>query len=526
MNTLLVPPPDGVTVRMYRQGHGDCFLLAFPRQTPNNDRPFYVLIDCGLKPGSQNFIHPDPATNGFRKGPTTSEIVAHIGQSTGNHLDLVIITHEHQDHVNGIWKEDKPYFDDLTIDCAWFAWTEDPKDDLANTLRARHKDQLLGLIEARRQLALAADEDSLRRLTRLDSLLALETGSENENFNHAELMAAAKDPSKSINKQGLKLIKEKATLNKGVEYLRPGEKKELPSTTIQVYVLGPPRSESLLTDENPVGNEAFPDENAEEISGNNSNRNGFSFRAGTLRESDAINSPFDARHHLSFTELINANTFVKEHYGDEKVNEDERDGIEVSPNASWRRIDQEWLFSAENLALQLNTGINNTSLVLAFELPASKKVLFFAGDAQRGNWISWSDQVWGTDKEPITARELLSRTVLYKVGHHGSHNATLAGKITDKHPNLSWMGQGKYSAEFTAMITAVNQWAITKNRPPWRHPLPSILSALKHKTNGRIFQTDKATPEKVGDISSISWNEFMARTQLNELYFDYTIKDV
>ena len=25
-------PTNGVTVRMYRQGHGDCFLLAFPRE--------------------------------------------------------------------------------------------------------------------------------------------------------------------------------------------------------------------------------------------------------------------------------------------------------------------------------------------------------------------------------------------------------------------------------------------------------------------------------------------------------------
>ena len=42
-------PASGVKVRMYRQGHGDCFLLAFPRP---NGQPAYVLIDCGYKPGS------------------------------------------------------------------------------------------------------------------------------------------------------------------------------------------------------------------------------------------------------------------------------------------------------------------------------------------------------------------------------------------------------------------------------------------------------------------------------------------
>ena len=37
-------------------------------------------------------------------------------------------------------------------------------------------------------------------------------------------------------------------------------------------------------------------------------------------------------------------------------------------NAAWRRIDHDWLHSAEALALDINNGINNTSLVLAFEL--------------------------------------------------------------------------------------------------------------------------------------------------------------
>jgi hypothetical protein len=515
MSKPLIPPPDGVTVRMYRQGHGDCFLLAFPRK--DGGKAFYLLIDCGLKPGSQNFIHPGDQDGTFRKGPTISEIVGHIGEATDNHLDLVVITHEHQDHVNGIWKKGTPYFENITIDKAWFAWTEDPKDDLANTLRARHKDQLLGLVEARRQLALAADEDSLRRLSRLDSLLAMETGSHDENFNAAEVLAATKDPSRSINKQGLKHIKDKASANKGVEYLRPGEKKPLPSTDFSVYVLGPPQSETLLTDEDPKDNEAFPDDDEP---------HGFSFRAAALTKSGTVKSPFDTRFHLSFADPVTASSFVNLNYGDATSVEDDTDKSEVTANAAWRRIDKEWLLSAENLALQLNTGINNTSLVLAFEMPESRKVLFFAGDAQRGNWVSWANQTWGTGVEQVTTRDLLGRTVLYKVGHHGSHNATLAGKTTDGHPNLSWMGQGKYAAEFTAMITAVREWAMTKNDPPWRHPLPSILSALEQKTNGRIFQTDKATLIPTNSLPPANWDDFIARSTVNDLYFDYIIRDV
>ena len=55
----LVPPPGGVTVRMYRIGHGDCFLLAFAGEAA--DKPAYVLIDCGYKPGSPKHINTKAA---------------------------------------------------------------------------------------------------------------------------------------------------------------------------------------------------------------------------------------------------------------------------------------------------------------------------------------------------------------------------------------------------------------------------------------------------------------------------------
>ncbi|OJV14794.1 MAG: hypothetical protein BGO21_19070 [Dyadobacter sp. 50-39] len=515
MSKLLIPPTDGVTVRMYRQGHGDCFLLAFA--TDNPAKPYYVLIDCGLKPGSQDFIHPSPtAETGFRKGPKIEEIVKHIGDSTGNHLDLMIVTHEHQDHLNGIWKKTKPYFQNLAIDKAWFAWTEDPDDELANTLRQRHKDQLLGLLEARKQLvALAADDDGLRRLNRLDSLLELETGSEKAAFGTEDFFAADKDITRSVNKQGLKLIKDKAAAHGGIEYLMPGDEREIAASRTKVYVFGPPRDEDLLTDEDPRGTEAFPDDD--------SPANGFSMLAAANTAPGDRKSPFDARFHLSFSDS-KPGQFVADYYGHDESDE-QADKAEVAADAPWRRIDHEWLYSAESLALQLNTGINNTSLVLAFELPRSGKVLLFAGDAQRGNWISWPQNTWRSGDEEVTVRELLGRTVLYKVAHHCSHNATLAGQTADEYPNLSWMATGKYASEFTAMITAVNKWALTKNNPPWRHPLPSIRRALEEKTSGRIFQTDQAAFTRKATLPAPAWDAFLSRATVEEMYFDYVIHD-
>lgn len=500
MADKLEAPESGVTIRMYRPGHGDCFLLAMPRM--EGDEPFYVLIDCGLKPGSQNYIHEK----------TIGQIVEHIGGATDYRLDLVVITHEHQDHVNGFWKENDPYFKDFHIEEAWLAWTEDPADKLANALRERHKDQLLSLVEARHQLALAIGEED-PEVGRLDSFLSLEFGGEDEGFNIEEMRAAATDPTRSKNKQAMKLIKDLANKNKKVRYLSPGwAPVEMEGTAgVRAYVLGPPRAEDLLESEEPVGKEKFP--------GQASAPQGLSFAAALQQKEKECREPFDKRYRISKNRALRQK-FFRNHYGLEGEGDLEKDKTEVADNASWRRIDAEWLYAAESLALKLNSGINNTSLVLAFELPKSRKVLLFTGDAQRGNWISWAD-----DKHEEEARDLLGRTVLYKVGHHGSHNATLDGDLDDHHPNLAWMGVGATKDEFAAMIPAVNAWAMEKNNPPWQHPLPSIKEALLDKAQGRVFQTDENRPAKPDNVEDADWQEFLGRSKFGELYLDYMILD-
>lgn len=500
----LIPPANGVTVRMYRLGHGDCFLLAFP-SADDPGTPFYVLIDCGFKPGSPGMLAPKR---------TIDEIVDHLRDACGGTIDLAILTHEHQDHLNGIWKANDPYFAPFTIKEAWFAWTEDPENELANRLRKRHKDTLLGLVAARQSLALAVSEDH-PSVHRIDQLLQLELGDQNETASPPAMMAAAADPEKSVNKQAYRYVRDKAAEHRGAFYMYPGiEPVPLPGTGgVRAFIFGPPEDENLIADEDPRGDEAFPRDHS------------FSFSEAVQGDTADRVSPFRREFAVPLAEaFVHDDPFWKEHYGT-GAGAPPLDRTEAAADADWRRIDADWLFSAETLALKLNTGINNTSLVVAFELPRSKKVLFFAADAQRGNWVSWADLTFADGGTTVTARDLLGRAVLYKAGHHGSHNATLNGRPEDTHPNLSWMGRGTAAEEFTAMITAVNEWAMTKNDPPWVHPLPSIKAALLRKARGKVLQTDEPVPARPTGVSAGEWTRFTGRTVFDSLYFDLTIDD-
>ncbi|MEM9329928.1 MAG: MBL fold metallo-hydrolase [Pseudomonadota bacterium] len=514
---LMKAPKEGVTIRMYRQGHGDCFLLAFPRA--GGSRPVYMLIDCGYKPGSQI------TRNG--KKVDAKRVVKDIASSTGKKIDIVLITHEHQDHVNGLGK-----FKDFEFGEAWFAWTEDPNDEDANELRRRHKDQLLGLLGARNalKLALGADAGTSESLTQIDELLALEFGNDDEdeeNDNDAllasiaipDVFGAASDPLKSKNKKAMSLVKERAEnrlrfISPHAEVVKLGD-----AAGVRAFPLGPPRNPDLLSDEDPKGNEGFP--------GHSLGSTLSFFAASKPSDGEESAMPFNPTLSIPEDSILD---ILGKHYqffqsyfqgSSDRAYEDE----EAPDNASWRRIDEEWLYSAESFALKLNRGINNTSVVLAIELEKSGKVLLFGGDAQVGNWKSWDDGYFNVDGKKVTARDLLGRTVVYKACHHASHNATLDGSVDDNYPNLGWMGLGKFGDEFTAFITAHNEWAL--NKAKWNHPLPAIKKALLHKANGRVFQTDEDSPEKPRGVPQSDWDQFMkdANVTCTDLYFEMMVHD-
>jgi beta-lactamase superfamily II metal-dependent hydrolase len=111
------PAKGDIRIRMYRVGFGDCFLVTFM-----GERAYHALIDCGVHSQGNIGMLPDAVKN--------------IGEETGSHLDLVIATHAHQDHISGFGSQ-AATFRGFTVGEVWMPWTEDPNDATAVKLRTK-----------------------------------------------------------------------------------------------------------------------------------------------------------------------------------------------------------------------------------------------------------------------------------------------------------------------------------------------------------------------------------------------------
>ena len=104
--------------------------------------------------------------------------------------------------------------------------------------------------------------------------------------------------------------------------------------------------------------------------------------------------------------------------------------------------------------------------------------MLFAADAQVGNWLSWSDVIFGTGPNAVKGPDLLARTVYLKVGHHGSHNATLKAKGLERMTD----------PDLAAFIPVNEQDA---KRIGWgQMPFRGILEDLASRTAGRVIRAD------------------------------------
>jgi hypothetical protein len=505
-----------VTIRMFCQGLGDCFLITVPQK---GARPYSIVIDFGVAMGTH------------RADELMRQVVKKIAELTDGAVDLLVVTHEHWDHVSGFVhaaEELSPAH--IAFNHVWYAWTEDANDPLVRSLRGRFKKAKLALARAFQSgSALAAtDPTSAQRLVQLEGILAFlgpgaDSGKDTAGAK-GTLDDAMQTPRTLVNAD-----RNPDTL----KYLRPGQCHPLPgagsgmAADVRAFVLGPPHDAAKLLRVNP--SPAKP-ETYEKHAGDPpglainwawmaSAMSGAMAATELSGDPDDIaneerSRPFDSTWGISLDAAATDPFFESTYFS-------------AGGGERGRRIDGDWLWSgAQRLALQVDSYTNNTSLVLAFELPHSKKVLLFAGDAQVGNWLSWYDQSYTTtDGRTLTAEELLANTALYKVGHHGSHNATLREKGLERmtHPDL-------------VALLPVEAEGVARLRYG-QMPLRSLMTALGERTKGRVLRLDQqwtgdappGTWDHIGSKASLSSETVTVgddgKTSTRALYIEFVIAD-
>ncbi len=496
----LQPPETGVTVRMYDlQGEGDCFLLAF-RAT--DDSPRYMLIDCGI------FLGTSGGADRMRA------VAGDVARSTGNHIDVVVITHEHWDHIVGFEYAKKTFFgDQMSVDEVWMAWTENVDgDDLARRLHEAY--ELAGVALAASVSKLESEGDA--RAARIRDVLAYRWDIEGA-------LGFAKKTDAIMDKLSAELSGRLPT------YFIPGGSPVcMPGVTgLRFFALGPPRDEDLLK----IMDGAFSlnsgtatiDEATAFLSAAVTSFGGEALEAA---ETDryvsmrGLSRPFSHPYGMNGDEAraykADGEPFFANRYG--------FSADDAGPE--WRRIDTDWLGAADRLALQtdrlalqMDDFTNNTSLVLAIEIGPGGQVLLFPGDAQVGNWGSWEDVTWtapalDSGEDTVNGMDLVRRTVLYKVGHHGSHNGTLVAHLN------------QMSDELVAMIPVNEEWA--REKKGWEHPGCELLSQIEAKARGRVIRADTRLPEnKPAVLSWGEWEAFQSSVEEDQgedkLWIQYTV---
>jgi hypothetical protein len=485
---------DKVSIRMYCMGTGDCFVLKF--FAAGNEK-FTMMIDCGSCRGDAHDF-----------GPYLMDLKEYVKERG---VDLLVVSHEHQDHVNGFYTR-KDIFSDIAIRKAWFGWPEDPDDPTGKAKELLDKRRKLRRAFTDAKKNLEEHRSDMEKNLAHDHCINKFKAANNAFFAGLDTLAeinlpAGDEPDEKGSLAGMAAIRVKLK-NDNVKpgYLEPGDVIKLDEAPgLNFYVLGPPWERDAIFKDGKEGTDVYK----KYFSSNQSMLSADTFgKIGKLKSADL---PFDPRYALddSFTPTRKPGPQRKYEL---KVKE-LIDGYRKDPHKSWRRIDYDWITGVGSLALRLDSHLNNTSLALAIECEESGNVLLFPGDAEFGNWESWHlIKKWdkkGKNGKHLT-EDLLNRTVFYKVGHHLSYNGTALEKGIEMMP-LSGMSS----------MASLDRTRISKN---WKSTMPNalLLQNLIKRCNGGVFIMSEdeitAPPSLKADPAKIAGYECHA----DGLYKQYT----
>jgi hypothetical protein len=455
-----------VNVKMYRVKElGDCFLLRFQ----NGDAKSHVLIDCG------SFRNGQKSINRIKR------IAKNIQQQVkGAKLDVVVGTHQHNDHLSG-FVHAQDTFKSIGPEQVWLSWLDNPKDKQAVKIGTDFNNYLTNLHLIGKEM-MHQDFSSATAKDSVDGMLGFFGIEKSRRVSAKEKLPAL------IPAQAREILIELG--KKPPKYLSPGQILNLPGIAegvVKVYVLGPPKREDLLYDKDPDKDETYDPHL--ELNSVNAGKLLYAMQkfSGSIKEKDdkepfPFNEPYRNSPNYKFPE--------RSYYNEKN---------------KWRQIDMDWLNQAEQLALFLDSYTNNSSLVLAFQIVKTNKVLLFAADAQTGNWNSWKEIKWENAPAGFNWLDLMKNTVLYKVGHHCSHNATLVEGLK----NMT-------HEELVAMIPVDVSDPNIKKKNGWKMPATNLFGELKKKTRNRIIRMDE------GVQLSSAWGQSKPKT--TNLYIEYEVR--
>jgi beta-lactamase superfamily II metal-dependent hydrolase len=376
---------------------------------------------------------------------TMRSAVEHMAQDCDHHLSLVIMTHRHADHISG-FGTCSDIFKQITVDRVWMPWFGDPGNKTAHAFQAS-----LTSLASHPSARFAAQGDPESEV--LASMAANITGG----LNAAGI---------SANQKALDVLHGGFKNTPAHDYYKAGDPAKLPddlvAAGVTAEILGPPVDLSLI--------------------GQMTNKSQ-QYLAAALETGGAIK------------------LFSHAFQCDEKAYQD-FDATQIK-----NLIDGSQPSTLAAQAAAADKTLNNQSLVILFSVAG--KNLLFAGDAQWGNWENFLyGGAYGTPGHTgltAKAKAVLNNVDFYKVGHHGSANAT--PKDAAAAMRLGCVGM------CSTQIGAYNQV-----------PREPLLDTLRGRMNGQLARsdqvaasTDEPANTKAGALPSL----FKQPTRM--LFIDYEV---